>query len=129
MCTISIWFQDLLFLTCSHPENRNSLTKMEEWPEWILEVLISNFEVLLLNCALKLFYPIAFLKKCSNGTKNTAILSTVNSLILSMGMSSLAQSSRRGKIQRSRRITLCLMQNKSLKLKQWRWTYFLTFTS
>ncbi|XP_015584318.2 BEACH domain-containing protein C2 [Ricinus communis] len=37
--------QDLLFLACSHPENRNSLTKMEEWPEWILEVLISNYEM------------------------------------------------------------------------------------
>ncbi|KAF5731677.1 Beige-related and WD-40 repeat-containing protein isoform 1 [Tripterygium wilfordii] len=36
--------QDLLFLACSHPENRSSLTKMEEWPEWILEVLISNYE-------------------------------------------------------------------------------------
>ncbi|KAK6920234.1 BEACH domain, partial [Dillenia turbinata] len=36
--------QDLLFLACSHPENRNTLTKMEEWPEWILEVLISNYE-------------------------------------------------------------------------------------
>lgn len=42
---LSIWFQDLLFLACSHPENRSSLTKMEEWPEWILEVLISNYEV------------------------------------------------------------------------------------
>ncbi|MBA0769276.1 hypothetical protein Gotri_018023 [Gossypium trilobum] len=39
--------QDLLFLACSHPENRNSLTKMEEWPEWILEVLISNYEVVI----------------------------------------------------------------------------------
>ncbi|KAK1364471.1 BEACH domain-containing protein C2 [Heracleum sosnowskyi] len=37
--------QDLLFLACSHYENRNSLTQMEEWPEWILEVLISNYEV------------------------------------------------------------------------------------
>lgn len=37
--------QDLLFLACSHPENRSSLTKMEEWPEWILEVLISNYEM------------------------------------------------------------------------------------
>ncbi|XP_027353371.1 BEACH domain-containing protein C2 [Abrus precatorius] len=37
--------QDLLFLACSHPENRSSLTNMEEWPEWILEVLISNYEV------------------------------------------------------------------------------------
>ncbi|KAJ7951024.1 BEACH domain-containing protein C2 [Quillaja saponaria] len=36
--------QDLLFLACSHSENRSSLTKMEEWPEWILEVLISNYE-------------------------------------------------------------------------------------
>ncbi|KAK4741294.1 hypothetical protein SAY87_024882 [Trapa incisa] len=37
--------QDLLLLTCSHPENRDSLTKMEEWPEWILEILISNYEM------------------------------------------------------------------------------------
>uniref|UniRef100_A0A1J3HZE8 BEACH domain-containing protein lvsC n=1 Tax=Noccaea caerulescens TaxID=107243 RepID=A0A1J3HZE8_NOCCA len=36
--------QDLLFLACSHPENRSSLTTMEEWPEWILEILISNYE-------------------------------------------------------------------------------------
>lgn len=37
--------QDLLFLACSHPENRSSLTKMEEWPEWLLEILISNYEL------------------------------------------------------------------------------------
>ncbi|PKA58028.1 Guanine nucleotide-binding protein subunit beta-like protein [Apostasia shenzhenica] len=37
--------QDLLFLACSNPESRRRLTSMEEWPEWILEVLISNFEV------------------------------------------------------------------------------------
>ncbi|KAK1376275.1 BEACH domain-containing protein C2 [Heracleum sosnowskyi] len=36
--------QDLLFLACSHHENRRSLTQMEEWPEWILEILISNYE-------------------------------------------------------------------------------------
>ncbi|XP_022897622.1 BEACH domain-containing protein C2-like [Olea europaea var. sylvestris] len=36
--------QDLLILACSHPENRISLTKMDEWPEWILEILISNHE-------------------------------------------------------------------------------------
>ncbi|CAI9764808.1 unnamed protein product [Fraxinus pennsylvanica] len=36
--------QDLLILACSHPENRSSLTKMDEWPEWILEILISNHE-------------------------------------------------------------------------------------
>ncbi|GLT84466.1 hypothetical protein SLE2022_026940 [Rubroshorea leprosula] len=40
-CTL----QDLLLLACSHPENRSSLTKMEEWPEWLLEVLISNYEM------------------------------------------------------------------------------------
>lgn len=44
---IFISLQDLLFLACSHPENRSNLTNMEEWPEWILEVLISNYEVLL----------------------------------------------------------------------------------
>lgn len=37
--------QDLLFLACSHPENRNRLTGLAEWPEWILEVLISNYEM------------------------------------------------------------------------------------
>ncbi|XP_057852146.2 BEACH domain-containing protein C2 isoform X2 [Cryptomeria japonica] len=37
--------QDILFLACSHPENRNTLTSMSEWPEWLLEVLISNFEM------------------------------------------------------------------------------------
>ncbi|RDX83512.1 BEACH domain-containing protein C2, partial [Mucuna pruriens] len=36
--------QDLLFLACSHPDNKGSLINMEEWPEWILEVLISNYE-------------------------------------------------------------------------------------
>ncbi|GAB4844399.1 BEACH domain-containing protein C2 [Ancistrocladus abbreviatus] len=36
--------QDLLFLACSRPENRSILTNMEEWPEWLLEVLISNYE-------------------------------------------------------------------------------------
>ncbi|KAL7592537.1 hypothetical protein Lser_V15G31721 [Lactuca serriola] len=36
--------QDLLILACSHAENRNRLTKMDEWPEWILEILISNYE-------------------------------------------------------------------------------------
>ncbi|XP_010277463.1 PREDICTED: BEACH domain-containing protein C2 isoform X2 [Nelumbo nucifera] len=37
--------RDILFLACSHPENRSCLTNMEEWPEWILEVLISNYEI------------------------------------------------------------------------------------
>lgn len=37
--------QDLLFLACSHSENRSSLTQMEEWPEWLLEVLISSYEM------------------------------------------------------------------------------------
>ncbi|CAH9123804.1 unnamed protein product [Cuscuta epithymum] len=36
--------QDLLILACSHSENRNTLIKMEEWPEWILEIFISNYE-------------------------------------------------------------------------------------
>nr|XP_043621960.1 BEACH domain-containing protein C2-like [Erigeron canadensis] len=36
--------QDLLILACSHAENRGRLTKMDEWPEWILEILISNYE-------------------------------------------------------------------------------------
>ena len=33
-------------MACSHPENRNSMINMEEWPEWILEILISNYEVI-----------------------------------------------------------------------------------
>ncbi|XP_071685759.1 BEACH domain-containing protein C2-like isoform X2 [Rutidosis leptorrhynchoides] len=37
--------QDLLILACSHSENRNSLTMMEEWPEWLLEILISTHEM------------------------------------------------------------------------------------
>ncbi|MFQ6625467.1 hypothetical protein Gotur_005746 [Gossypium turneri] len=56
--------QDLLFLACSHPENRSSLTKMEEWPEWILEVLIHNYEVTLsiFNFSLCLcFFPLSSL--------------------------------------------------------------------
>lgn len=36
--------QDLLILACSHPENRSILTQMEEWPKWILKILISNHE-------------------------------------------------------------------------------------
>ncbi|CAN1188896.1 BEACH domain-containing protein C2 [Linum perenne] len=36
--------QDILFLACSHPENRSSITMMDEWPEWILEILIFNYE-------------------------------------------------------------------------------------
>lgn len=47
--SVSICFQDLLFLACSHPENRNSLIEMEEWPEWILEILISNYEVIIVT--------------------------------------------------------------------------------
>jgi hypothetical protein len=38
-------FQDLLFLACSHLDNRSTMTSIAEWPEWILEVLISNHEV------------------------------------------------------------------------------------
>ncbi|RLM73593.1 BEACH domain-containing protein C2 [Panicum miliaceum] len=37
--------QDLLFLACSHPDNRTTITSIAEWPEWILEVLISNHEM------------------------------------------------------------------------------------
>ncbi|KAL5215610.1 hypothetical protein ABZP36_007011 [Zizania latifolia] len=37
--------QDLLFLACSHPENRTMMTSIAEWPEWILEVLIYNYEM------------------------------------------------------------------------------------
>ncbi|KAI4356836.1 hypothetical protein L6164_000823 [Bauhinia variegata] len=37
--------QDILFLASSQEENRSSLTSMEEWPEWILEVLILNYEM------------------------------------------------------------------------------------
>jgi len=37
--------QDILFLACSHPENRTTMTSIAEWPEWILEVLIYNHEM------------------------------------------------------------------------------------
>lgn len=37
--------QDLLFLACSHPDNRTTMTSIAEWPEWLLEVLISNHEM------------------------------------------------------------------------------------
>ncbi|WVZ74317.1 hypothetical protein U9M48_022515 [Paspalum notatum var. saurae] len=37
--------QDLLYLVCSHPKNRSAMTSISEWPEWILEVLISNHEM------------------------------------------------------------------------------------
>ncbi|CAK9224782.1 unnamed protein product [Sphagnum troendelagicum] len=36
--------QDMLLLACTHPENRNILTTMPEWPEWLLEILIANYE-------------------------------------------------------------------------------------
>lgn len=44
---VCVLFQDLLFLTCSHPENKGRLANMEEWPEWILEIMISNYEVII----------------------------------------------------------------------------------
>ncbi|ONM15167.1 BEACH domain-containing protein C2 [Zea mays] len=37
--------QDILFLACSHLDNRTTMTSISEWPEWILEVLISNHEM------------------------------------------------------------------------------------
>uniref|UniRef100_A0ACD5Z3S4 Uncharacterized protein n=1 Tax=Avena sativa TaxID=4498 RepID=A0ACD5Z3S4_AVESA len=37
--------QDLLRLVCSHPENKSTMTSIAEWPEWILEVMISNHEM------------------------------------------------------------------------------------
>ncbi|XP_043719982.1 BEACH domain-containing protein C2-like [Telopea speciosissima] len=43
--------QDLLLLAYSHLENRSSLTKMEAWPEWILEVLFSNYEMDSTKCS------------------------------------------------------------------------------
>ncbi|KAI3756859.1 hypothetical protein L1987_56682 [Smallanthus sonchifolius] len=43
--------QDLLILACSHSENRSSLTKMEEWPQWLLEILISNHEMSVTNAS------------------------------------------------------------------------------
>uniref|UniRef100_A0A0D9YW24 BEACH domain-containing protein n=1 Tax=Oryza glumipatula TaxID=40148 RepID=A0A0D9YW24_9ORYZ len=36
--------QDLLYLASTNNENRIALTSIAEWPEWILEVLISNHE-------------------------------------------------------------------------------------
>ena len=53
---LSMSFQDLLFLACSHPDNRTTITSIAEWPEWILEVLISNHEVsVTLTCLLFYF--------------------------------------------------------------------------
>lgn len=43
--TLRVSLQDMLLLACTHPENRTLLTTMPEWPEWLLEVLISNYEV------------------------------------------------------------------------------------
>ncbi|XP_062222527.1 BEACH domain-containing protein C2-like isoform X2 [Phragmites australis] len=37
--------QDLLYLVCSHPKNRSMMASIGEWPEWILEVLISDHEM------------------------------------------------------------------------------------
>ena len=42
---MEVSLQDMLLLACTHPENRTLLTTMPEWPEWLLEVLISNYEV------------------------------------------------------------------------------------
>lgn len=50
------FFQDLLYLVGSHPKNRSTLTSIREWPEWILEVLISNHEAILLSWQLKEFF-------------------------------------------------------------------------
>jgi hypothetical protein len=47
-------FQDILFLACSHLDNRTTMTSISEWPEWILEVLISNHEVSV-TCLLSYF--------------------------------------------------------------------------
>ncbi|KAI3829205.1 hypothetical protein L1987_03322 [Smallanthus sonchifolius] len=43
--------QDILILACSHSENRSSITKMEEWPQWLLEILISNHEMGVTNAS------------------------------------------------------------------------------
>lgn len=37
--------QDMLLLACTHSENRTILMTMPEWPEWLLEILLSNYEV------------------------------------------------------------------------------------
>ncbi|KAL8210367.1 hypothetical protein R6Q57_007099 [Mikania cordata] len=44
--------QDILILACSQSENRSSLTKMEEWPQWLLEILISNHEMGVTNASM-----------------------------------------------------------------------------
>ncbi|KAG0583972.1 hypothetical protein KC19_3G176400 [Ceratodon purpureus] len=36
--------QDILLLACTHPENRTLLTTMPEWPDWLLEILISLYQ-------------------------------------------------------------------------------------
>ncbi|KAJ4952485.1 hypothetical protein NE237_029317 [Protea cynaroides] len=69
--------QDLLFLACSHPENRSSVTKMEEWPEWILEVLISNYEM--------------GSTKCSNGASLGDIEDIVHNFLIIMLEHSMRQ--------------------------------------
>ncbi|XP_077235133.1 WD-40 repeat family protein / beige-like protein [Tasmannia lanceolata] len=69
--------QDLLFLACSHPENRSSLTCMEEWPEWILEVLISNYEM--------------GSSKCSNGVSIGDIEDLIHNFLIIMLEHSMRQ--------------------------------------
>ncbi|XP_058085876.1 BEACH domain-containing protein C2-like [Magnolia sinica] len=69
--------QDLLFLACSHPENRSSLTYMEEWPEWILEVLISNYEM--------------GSGKCSNGVSICDIEDLIHNFLIIMLEHSMRQ--------------------------------------
>lgn len=41
-----VWFQDLLFLTSRHMANRSKITRLDDWPEWILKILLINYEVI-----------------------------------------------------------------------------------
>lgn len=50
----------MLLLACTHPENRTLLTTMPEWPEWLLEVLISNYEVSYIAYYLNLLLTFVF---------------------------------------------------------------------
>lgn len=78
-CFVCIRFQDLLFLACSHQENRSSLTKMDEWPEWILELLISNYEVL---CFIFIKHMSQMLILGSSCTYNSELFSHPNPVLL-----------------------------------------------
>lgn len=65
-------------MACSHPENRMTLTCMEEWPEWILEVLISNYEVIFHLPKMESFLVIVVIKKCIQMEADSVPISVTN---------------------------------------------------